>query len=206
MPFNGFNPENPGFINVVLFYFGYTQMKYNPLKKVFSVFRKERPEVPEKETVEQEEILVLESKISSLQLDLEEKESRIMNMKQDYARLKKDMEDKSKEAVSENLEKLFYDISRPLSQFYAMKSFVESGKSLDINELFKTIDILLDKLEDFSLMKIGGTDRSTGYNSKFHQAIDGGSYRDGQEVKIKVIGFAFENKILRRAMVTSKEE
>ena len=181
-------------------------MKYNPLKKVFSVFRKERPEVPEKETVEQEKILALESKISSLQLNLEENESVIMNMKQDYARLKKDMEDKSKEAVSENLEKLFYAISRPLGQFYAMKSFVESGKSLDINELFKTIDILLEKLEDFSLMKIGGTDRSTGYNSKFHQAIDAGSYRDGQEVKIKVIGFAFENKILRRAMVTSKEK
>ena len=46
-------------------------------------------------------------------MDFEEKDRQTKNMKQEYARLKTDMEEKSKKAVSQHLEKLSYAVSQP---------------------------------------------------------------------------------------------
>jgi molecular chaperone GrpE len=181
-------------------------MKENLLQRVFGAFRKESPGPAAEGTGPAEEkILVLESRIAGLQMDLGKRDRQIQNMKQDYARLAEDMEGTAKRAAAERLETLFNAMAPPLGQFYAMRNFVDSGRPLDTNELFKPIDILLEKLEDFSFKRIGVTQGSAPYNPALHQAMDGRPCREGEEVAVRVIGFAFEDKIIRKALVALKE-
>lgn len=156
-----------------------------------------------KEDKKNEETLSIKSKIGALELDIKEKEEEIAAIKKEYDILKNDTKQAIEGTNTKAFERVYKELTNPLSQLLAMKRFIESGRDLATEDIFKVVDQIITGIQGQGVKMIGNTGKTVCFDSSLHQPAGTEGIMEGDEVQIRFVGFRLGETILKKAMVSS---
>jgi len=172
---------------------------FNWIKKLF---RKKEAEVPASSPLEKNEVILgLERKIGEFQLDLNERDKTINQLKQD---LKKEQQKKKQdvsEIVEDKIERLISEVATPVSQLITQAHLIEKeNKTVQVKDVLCVARSFIRALETNGLKFEGSVGENVIFNPNLHEALSGSdSFSDNQQVKIRFVGIKYEGKIVRKA-------
>lgn len=149
------------------------------------------------------ESAVSESKIRSLQLDLEERDRKIEQMRQEYAALQAGRDRAAADSGQEQLTRLFKKLTGTLSNLAALAAYQEAGRDVSAAD-FAALARSLDKeLAKAGLERIGTPGEMAAFDLALHQRMSGAAVHDGGPVTVRVPGYRTGDQILMKAMVSA---
>ena len=148
----------------------------------------------------------LRARIASLELDLRERDQRIEQMKAEYAHLQGLKEKVSEASGRQQIERLFQKLAGPLSNLVALTAMAEAGKDVAATDLAQLIRGAEAELARAGLEPVGRVGEQVPFQPGRHQRMSGGAVRDGLAVTVQIPGYVFGERVLRKAMVTAKED
>ncbi len=147
----------------------------------------------------------LQARIATLEMDLREQQERIGRMKKEYTSLDANSADAARHAGHREVEKMFQKLTGPLSNLLSLTALAEAGKDVQMQDLVQLIRSLEKALSRLGLEAIGQPGQDAVFDVQMHQRMSGGAVREGSPVTVQLPGFRLGDKILIKAMVSSKE-
>ncbi len=152
------------------------------------------------------DVVELRSRVATLEMDRTERDQRIAKMKQEYEQVQLARERATENAGSEELEQFFTKAAAPLSNLAALAAAAKEGHAVEVNDVLQLAGSLAKVFARAGLEQIGAPGEQASYNANLHQRMSGGSVASGKAVKLCVPGYRLGNKVLLKAMVTSRED
>ena len=143
---------------------------------------------------------------ASLEMDLAERDQQIKQMRSEYAALELAKQRASAGAGQELLEKLFKKLSGSLANLMALAAMAEAGREVEVTDLTQLIRGLEKELARAGLEAIGRPGEKTTFETAWHQRMSGGAVQSGIPVTIHLPGYRLGDKVLLKAMVSTREE
>jgi len=147
----------------------------------------------------------LKSRIRALELDIEERDARIRNMQQEFDQLRRQAEADRTNAGAAELEALARRLAPVLSQAPTMRAMHAEGKEVRAADLLKLFEKVERILQEAGLEPIGAVGERTRFDTRLHQRMSGGDVSDGNNVRVRFVGYRFKETILTKAMVGREE-
>lgn len=154
---------------------------------------------------EDKDVLSLRSRIQTLKMDLEERDQKIARMRQEFAHLQSQAATDRAGAGSAELAGLAKRLAPILSQLPTLRALHESGKEVRTTDLFTLFAKLEKQLAETGLQPVGTVGETCPFDPRFHQRMSGSDVNDGVQVRVRFIGYRFQETVLLKAMV-SKED
>lgn len=145
-----------------------------------------------------------EARIASLEMDVRERDARIAAMQTEYETLRHDSARAG--AANAEQEQMVKRIVAPLANLVALRSLADSGKAVSAPDVLSLVGDLLQELRKGGLEQIGTVGELTEFNSALHQRMSGTGVHSGVPVLIRLPGFKKDEKILVKAMVSTRTE
>lgn len=147
----------------------------------------------------------LRAQAVSLRLDLDERDQRITAMQREYAVLQAAKEKAANDGGQEQLDQLFKKLTGTLSNLAALADLGQQGREIAATDLLGLFRSLEKELAHAGLERIGTTGEATTFDTALHQRMSGGTVQTGTEVILRIPGYRHGEKILLKAMVSTRE-
>jgi molecular chaperone GrpE (heat shock protein) len=147
----------------------------------------------------------LHAQVAGLRLDVEERDQRIEAMQREYAALQVAKEKVAGDGGQEQLERLFKKLAGPLSNIAALTDLGKAGRDIAANDLLGLFQSLEKELARAGLERVGTVGEATNFDTALHQRMSGGTVHAGTQVVVRVPGYRQGEKILLKAMVSTRE-
>lgn len=139
-------------------------------------------------------------------LDLQDRESQLAKLRQEYAR----REEQAKAEAAEAGQKAMFSLGRKLgpllSQLASIRSMSEAGRevrSKDVLILFGKIEKVL---AEAGLWPIGQVGEGTVFDPRLHQRMSGGDVQEGDQVVVRFVGYKLGEEVVTKAMVSRLDQ
>jgi molecular chaperone GrpE (heat shock protein) len=146
-----------------------------------------------------------QARVAALEMDLRERDERIVAMQKEYGALDIDRQTAAAGAGEDQLRQLFKRLAAPLSNFAALAALTESGQSVEAQDLATLFRGIEKQLKAAGLEPLGTVGETVSFDVAVHQRMSGASVSIGTPVTIRTPGYRFAGQVLLKAMVTSKE-
>lgn len=147
----------------------------------------------------------LRAQLASLRLDLAERNQRIEAMQREYAVLQSAKDRAAGDSGQEQLERLFKRLAGTLSNLAALADLGKQGREISAADLLSLFEGLEKELAHAGLERVGVTGETTVFDTALHQRMSGGAVHAGTRIVIRVPGYRHGEKILLKAMVSTRE-
>ena len=163
----------------------------NFIKKFFSSAQDSPPD-----------LLALQSENQRLHLALDETKSRCSHLEEDLAR-----QGSAGEALrAAAIEKILTDLADPAAQFMLQLDLTDrQGKSIQAGDALAVARSLLKTLAAYGLIPADIAGETVPFDPAQHTLLSGGDLPPGQPVLIRVPGFSYQGRRLRKAGVSRVE-
>ena len=148
----------------------------------------------------------LTARVASLEMDLDERDERIAEMRAEYETLEAAKQRATADAGQDELEKLLKRLSGPLATLAGLTSMAEAGDEVEMGDLVQLIHDLEKVLARAGLEQIGTVGERTEFDVAGHQRMSGGGVTPGTPVTIRLPGYRLGEKVLLKAMVSAEEQ
>jgi molecular chaperone GrpE (heat shock protein) len=150
--------------------------------------------------------LELRSRAAALEMDLRERDEQIAQMKAEYESLEAAKEKAEATAGEGQLERLYKALSGPLANLATLATLAETGQQVEITDLLSLVRSLEEKLVRAGLEPIGHVGEQAPFDVTAHQRMSGGAVGPGTPVTVQLPGYRMGEKVLMKAMVSSRED
>lgn len=178
--------------------------------RLFDALFGRREETPEPVATEpaaaDEGVAELKGKLAGLEMDVQERDAKIEEMRKEYEALEAAKERAVFEAGQGQLEQVFKQVAGPLSNLMALVELAEVGRDVQAGDLAQLARDLEKQLERFGLQPVGQAGEETEFDAAVHQRMSGGGVRAGTPVRVRMPGYRLGEKVLLKAMVSAKAE
>ena len=147
----------------------------------------------------------LQTQISRLKLELEDRDHRLAAMQRDFQLLQASKSQETVAAGDERMQTIFKKLSGPLANLIAMAQIADSGQPVDAESFVKLTHSLDRELARAGLERIGRVGEPAGFDVAVHQRMSGGVVHPGEAVIVRLPGFRFGRKIVNKAMVSAPD-
>ena len=147
----------------------------------------------------------LESRIASLEMDLRERDERIARMQAEYEQLHLARGRAAGDGGRDELEKLFKKLAGPWASVLALAAMNEGGQNVQASDLVQLINDVEKTLVRAGLEPIGRAGEDTTFDIAQHQRMSGGTVHPGTPVTVRLPGFRMGEKVLAKALVSTRE-
>jgi molecular chaperone GrpE (heat shock protein) len=147
----------------------------------------------------------LRAQLAILTLDVEDRDHRIESMRREYAALEDARDRATTDACQQLLERLFKRLASPLSNLAALADLSENAQEVAVSDLLHLFRNIEKELARAGLERIGAAGQTASFDSTIHQRMSGGSVHIGTPVVVRVPGYRMAEKVLMKAMVTTRE-
>ena len=154
-------------------------------------------------TATDEQVLELQATVAGLELDLQERDSQIEQLKEEYAAMEVAKQRVAADAGQGQLEQLFKKLAGPLANLAALAEMSDAGQQVEAADLLSLIRSLEKTLRRAGLESIGRVGETSAFDVAYHQRMSGGGVRAGTTVTVQLPGYRLGEKILLKAMVTA---
>jgi molecular chaperone GrpE (heat shock protein) len=148
----------------------------------------------------------LEARIRSLQMDIDDRDRRIEQMRSEYNALQSNRDRAVAEAGQEQLVRLFKRLAGTLSNLAALTALQEAGRDVSPADFAALARSLERELGKAGLERIGAAGETAAFDIGLHQRMSGAAVRDGSPVTVRIPGYRAGTQILLKAMVSSAED
>lgn len=145
------------------------------------------------------------ARAASLEMDLAERDRRIEHMRSEYSALQAAKERAEAGAGREQLERVFKKLAGPLANLAALTAMAEAGRDVGAGDLIGLLRGLEKELHRAGLEPIGRPGEQSSFEVARHQRMSGGAVSNGVPVTIHIPGYRLGDKVLLKAMVSTRE-
>jgi molecular chaperone GrpE (heat shock protein) len=172
--------------------------------KFFDAFFKRQPT----QAADQTPLLVLESQLQGLKLELEEKKESLSKLNATLERLRLQGDASSQEKADARVEALLGQIAGPISQLITQADLVENqGKTIPAQDVILLVKKLIKGFQEQGLALSGNLGQIVPYNPDLHTPLSGNlTLQAGQPVKIRFVGIQHKQKTIKKALVDPAPE
>lgn len=148
----------------------------------------------------EERVIELEREVQSLRLELAEQKKAAERLKLE---LERQRGEENARLVSVQLERLFNDVASPASQLLMQAHLLRmEEKPLQASDILSVGLRLVRVLEDYGLSAVGSVGEQVAFNPNKHDLLSTDmAVSPGETVIIRLVGIAYQGKLLRRAGV-----
>jgi molecular chaperone GrpE (heat shock protein) len=174
-----------------------------------AVLGRDQPAVIEEDAaghISGEQLVQCRAEIASLQMDLQERDREIQEMRSEYATLEAAKERAATGAGQDELERLFKRLAGPLANLTALSAMADAGQEVAAGDLISLIRSLEKELARCGLEPIGQVGQQTSFDLATHQRMSGGAVRAGTPVTVQLPGYRMGTKILAKVLVSATQE
>ena len=152
----------------------------------------------------EERLLEVERELMSVRLDLEEKERTANLLAKDLERQSTSLDESAETIVSHHLEKLFDQLSGPVSQLLTQAHLHNvEGRSVQSKDVLSVTSNLVRILTDSGLEVNGTIGEKVQFDAGLHEPLTlDAPIHEGETVTIRMVGVSYKGKLLRRASVS----
>jgi hypothetical protein len=149
----------------------------------------------------EERVIELERQVQSLRLELTEQKKTAERLKLE---LERQRGEENARLVSVQLERLFNEVASPTSQLLMQAHLLRvEEKPLQANDILSVGLRLVRVLEDYGLSAVGMVGEQVAFDQNQHDLLSTDmAVSPGESVVIRLVGIAYQGKLLRRAGVT----
>ena len=153
-----------------------------------------------RESAMKEEMLTLRRRLEAMDLELKEAGETVA-----VQRLRLHKLDSTPSADADNLlEGVFGDVAAPLSQLRMQASLMAQGRDVSARSVMALASQVVETLEDHGLEPIGVTGEEAAFDPATCQGLKAGAtFAPGHAITIKFVGYRYNGRVLRRALVDS---
>ncbi len=149
-----------------------------------------------------EAVLSLQSQVGGLNLDLQKAQDELARQRQRLAAQEEQQAALVTDTVAGRLEDIFTSLAGPLSQLRTQQALLEGGKEIAGRDVMALAKNFAQTLESAGLQAIGQTGGQMAFDSETAKPLSAKSQIEpGEMVTVKFIGYRFNNKVVRKAMV-----
>jgi len=154
---------------------------------------------------EQEKEPVFDSKKGALELELNELKNELIKEKEFNKALIRDSEKAAAAGKDSELERIFANIAVPLSQLLLQESLLRGGKQIANEDIMKIVLSLLNIFKEEDLTVLGVPGDEVKYSVDEMQPLRG-DYNPtvNESVLIKIPGFKYKGKIIRKSFIEKR--
>ena len=146
------------------------------------------------------------SRIRALEMDVEDRDRRIEQMRREYADLQASRDRAVDGAGQDQTIRLFKRLAGTLSNLSALAAYQEAGRDVapaDFGALARSLEKELGKA---GLERIGLPGETAPFDAAIHQRMSGAAVRDGVPVHVRMPGYRVGAQVLLKAMVSGPED
>jgi molecular chaperone GrpE (heat shock protein) len=147
----------------------------------------------------------LKSHIRTLELDIEERETRIKTMQKEFDHFSRQAERDREGAGSAEIQALAKRLAPILSQVPTMRAMHAEGAPVRQEDLLRLFEKVERILQETGLTPIGQVGESVRFDSRLHQRMSGGDLSDGGTVQVRFVGYHINDVILTKALVSRED-
>jgi len=143
------------------------------------------------------------SEIKSLQLEIEDRDSRIANLKKDLERLRGGQERATAETVGSQFETFFAEAAAPICQLLTQSYLVEEeNKPVQTRDVLRLVKRLVRVFEDAGLQVRDRVGDDLQFDPNFHESLSAEhSLTAGDQVRVRLAGLSYSGRVIRKAGV-----
>lgn len=146
-----------------------------------------------------------QAQVASLRMDLAEREKQMEQMRLEYAALELAGQRALAGAGQEQMEKLFKKLAGSLANLTVLTAMAEAGRDVEVTDLTHLIRSLEKELVRAGLEPIGTPGEESSFDTSCHQRMSGGAVQSGIPVTVHIPGYRLGEKVLLKAMVSTRE-
>ncbi len=146
-----------------------------------------------------------QAKIASLAMDIEDRDRRIAQLKNEYGMLSRKACEDAKSAGEDGIVELAKRLAPLLSQSSAMRALHERGTEIGADDLFKILSKIEKTVFESGFEPIGSPGEEIAFDARYHQRMSGGGVSQGMTVKVRFPGCRRNDTVLLKALVSAKE-
>jgi molecular chaperone GrpE (heat shock protein) len=147
--------------------------------------------------------LALEQQVQALRLDLEERDRRVAHLQLELDRQRRSEDARIRDAVAGHLRQLLAEAAAPAVQLLTQVHLVEvDGKPVPVQDVLTVARRLVHVLEEAGLTLTGHVGETVPFDANLHEPLRrDATLRAGQPVRVRFVGAAYRDQLLRRAGV-----
>ena len=151
--------------------------------------------------------LALQSELQKLRLELAERQQIIATLKQELDRERQGEQNRLNQTLQSETEQLFSDIASPVSQLLTQAHLLETeGKPVVPQDILTVAKRLIRSLEKKGLTINGTLGETIPFDANYHQPLNSQQeISSGTPITIKIVGIAYQQKVLKKALVERAE-
>lgn len=151
----------------------------------------------------QDKILIMETQLQQLKLELEEGNKTINNLQQQLQRQEEKESLQLQEKILGEKEKLFNDIASPISQLITQKYLLEvEEKPVQAKDILLVVKRLINVFESQGLTVIGDMGKIITFDPNYHQSLNSNiDINISDKVIIKIVGVSYQGQVIKKAIV-----
>ena len=150
-----------------------------------------------------EQQLTLERERQNLRLELQERDQKLANLKQELERQRKNEKTRINDAIYTEIEQLFTEISSPISQLLTQAHLLEvEDKPIQAKDVLAVAKRLIHNLEDKGLSITDPVGDTIAFDPNYHQPLSSNlDLVEGTPVVVKIVGISYQGKMIKKASV-----
>jgi molecular chaperone GrpE (heat shock protein) len=145
------------------------------------------------------------ARVATLEMDLRERDQRIVAMQKEYATLEAQAKRATADAGDEHLGALFKKIAPQLANLATLATLPETGQSLEVGDVLNLFRSVEKQLKAAGLEQVGAAGEHVPFDVALHQRLSGGMVTAGSPVVVRMPGYRYQGKVLLKVMVTARE-
>jgi hypothetical protein len=154
-----------------------------------------------------ERVLDLERELQLARLELAEREQTVIALKEEVERQRKAEQTLVAAQVQSEIEPLLTECAVPLTQLLTQAHLLEvEGKPVQARDMWLVAKRLVRTFEDRGAAFQGHVGETCSFEAARHEPLSASiSLNEGQPVRIRFVGMAYQGKLLRKAAVEAAE-
>jgi len=155
----------------------------------------------------QEPSLTLNTELQTLSLELKERDQTIITLKQELDRQRQGEQNRLHQTRQQETQQLFNDIASPISQLLTQAHLLENeGKPVSPQDILTVAKRLIRSLEQKGLVIHGTPGETVSFDANYHQPLNSQQeITTGTPVTLRIVGIAYQQQILKKALVERAE-
>lgn len=147
----------------------------------------------------------LRAQLAGVKMDLQERDRQIGAIQREYAALQSARDRAAADGGQQQLERLYEKLAGPLSNLAALADLSESGQQVAARDFAHLIRSIENELARAGMERVGAVGEVSSFDPAIHQRMSGGTVHLGTSVIVRLPGYRMGEKVLMKAMVTTKE-
>lgn len=144
----------------------------------------------------------LERELARLRLDLQRRDAEAATLRAEFSRQEGQAVSATAAAGREALAELCRALAPTLSQLATLRHMAESGREVRAGDALKLCGKVEQALLERGLARIGEVGAASPFDPSLHQRMSGGDVRDGDQVRVRFVGYRFANGAPVKALVS----